>query len=410
VAALVTATALSLALSSGAYASKAVHVSCGQKITQDTRLANDLTDCTNNGLVIGADDITLDLNGHTIDGDGLDNLVEGCPDFHCDIGIDNTAHHHGITIQDGAVQEFSSGIWIEGGADHRLRRLSVSRNADGIDVALAADTVVTQSSVEGNVFGIWIGRSDNIRIERNTVLDYQGCGVEVQNSDHLLIEPNSVSSNDPGAPLAGDACGIGLFNGSARSRIERNSVSGNGFVAVIVEHGDDNEVTGNHIFRNNAGVILDGDRNTISRNRVSDVLGSCDGCGVGISFEGGHDNLIAGNTVERTREAGIRLAAFEPFTPPAVDNAAQLNTVRGARLDGILVDATAVGTLLARNTATGNADDGIDVDSESTRLVGNTANRNQDLGVEAVPGVTDGGGNRAGGNGNPLQCTNVFCR
>jgi uncharacterized membrane protein len=32
------------------------------------------------------------------------------------------------------------------------------------------------------------------------------------------------------------------------------------------------------------------------------------------------------------------------------------------------------------------------------------------FGIEAVPGVTDGGGNKASGNGNPLQCLNVFCR
>ena len=32
------------------------------------------------------------------------------------------------------------------------------------------------------------------------------------------------------------------------------------------------------------------------------------------------------------------------------------------------------------------------------------------LGIEAVFGVTDGGGNRAHGNGNPSQCTNVACR
>jgi hypothetical protein len=35
--------------------------------------------------------------------------------------------------------------------------------------------------------------------------------------------------------------------------------------------------------------------------------------------------------------------------------------------------------------------------------------RNADLGIEAVPGVIDGGGNKAGGNRNPLQCSNVFC-
>ena len=32
-----------------------------------------------------------------------------------------------------------------------------------------------------------------------------------------------------------------------------------------------------------------------------------------------------------------------------------------------------------------------------------------DSGIEAVPGVTDGGGNRASGNGQPAQCLGVVC-
>ena len=47
------------------------HVQCGDVITQDTTLDSDLR-CPNNGIVIGADDITLDLRGHTITGPGLD--------------------------------------------------------------------------------------------------------------------------------------------------------------------------------------------------------------------------------------------------------------------------------------------------------------------------------------------------
>ena len=405
---IIAAIALSLALAPGAYASKAVHVSCGQTITKDTKLANDLTDCPDNGLVIGADDITLDLNSHTIDGDGRDNLVEDCPDFHCDTGIDSTAHHHGITIQDGEVQEFSSGVWIEGGAGHRLRHLSLSRNGDGMDVALATDTVLTQSSVEGNVFGIWIGGSDNIRIERNTVLDYQGCGVEVQHSDRVLIERNSVFSNDPGAPIAGDACGIGLFNGSAHNRIERNSVSGNGFVGVFVAESDGNEVAANHIFRNRDAVIVQGNANTLHRNRVVDALGADDGSGFGIVLEGGQDNLIAANTIDRTAAAGIWVDVPE-LDLPTVGNVLRLNQVREAGTDGVSIGSTATDTLLERNFAEGAGDDGFDVESGATTLTRNMANHNDDLGIEAVPGVADGGANRARGNGNPLQCTNVFC-
>ena len=44
-------------------------VGCGDTITTDTTLDSDLVNCPNNGIIIGADNITLDLNGHTIDGD-----------------------------------------------------------------------------------------------------------------------------------------------------------------------------------------------------------------------------------------------------------------------------------------------------------------------------------------------------
>jgi len=61
--------------------------------------------------------------------------------------------------------------------------------------------------------------------------------------------------------------------------------------------------------------------------------------------------------------------------------------------NGILVDNGATGTLVVRNRAIGNGDDGIDVDAPATTLTRNIANHNHDLGIEAVPGVIDGGGN-----------------
>ena len=43
---------------------------CGDTITADTTLHHDLVNCSKNAIVIGADGITLDLNGHLIDGGG----------------------------------------------------------------------------------------------------------------------------------------------------------------------------------------------------------------------------------------------------------------------------------------------------------------------------------------------------
>ena len=54
-------------------------VTCGQVLTQSTRLLNDLTDCPLDGLVIGAPNIAVDLNGHTIDGPGYFPDQPGSP-------------------------------------------------------------------------------------------------------------------------------------------------------------------------------------------------------------------------------------------------------------------------------------------------------------------------------------------
>jgi hypothetical protein len=42
-------------------------------------------------------------------------------------------------------------------------------------------------------------------------------------------------------------------------------------------------------------------------------------------------------------------------------------------------------------------------------LARNVASFNGDLGIEAVVGVVDAGRNRAAGNGDPAQCTNLDC-
>lgn len=99
--------------------------------------------------------------------------------------------------------------------------------------------------------------------------------------------------------------------------------------------------------------------------------------------------------------------------PPTVDLSVRDNRVRDAGVDGFSVGTEVggpiSGLLLAGNSAQGSGDDGFDVRDPETTLRDNLAFHNADLGIDAVAGVTDGGGNRAFGNGNPLQCTNVLC-
>ena len=86
------------------------------------------------------------------------------------------------------------------------------------------------------------------------------------------------------------------------------------------------------------------------------------------------------------------------------------NLVKDSRKDGFLVGRKGRDNALKGNVAKRSGDDGFDIESRSTKLTSNLAVRNNDLGIEAVPGVIDGGGNEASGNGDLRQCINIVCR
>src|SRR3954465_11436021 len=78
-------------------------LSCGDTITSDTTLQADLTNCQSSGIIIGADDVTLDLNGHTIEGDGTrDSTCDPNNEF-CDLGV-VAEGHSGLVIKNGSVR------------------------------------------------------------------------------------------------------------------------------------------------------------------------------------------------------------------------------------------------------------------------------------------------------------------
>jgi parallel beta-helix repeat protein len=210
-------------------------------------------------------------------------------------------------------------------------------------------------------------------------------------SRHLRILDNSFRRNALGMHVE-DSSDI-LIKGNVFSR---NRTEG------IKLEGSRNHVRGNRCARNSACVqVGHGNRNVIAGNRSLRDMG-------GVLILKGRANLVTRNVVVRARINGIRLAFEEPGLG-GTSNVVRRNVVRGSRGDAFVVASLDRRSFLSGNLAIAGGGDGFDVDSPSAKLRNNRAIRNADLGIEAVFGVIDGGGNKASGNGNPLQCTNVFC-
>lgn len=377
----------------GVSPAKADQVQCGETITTDMTLTNDVDDCPGLGLVIGADNVTLDLNGHTVDGNGE-------ADFE---GI-QAIGHHGVTIKGGTIRDFVEGVAVISARDVVLRDLALSHHRHvGILVADSEHVRVQNTSSTHIAFsGIFVAVSHHLRIERNSVTD-SGAGISARASDHLRIRRNRTAHND--------FEGVSVFGGTEHSAISRNLAVANGFTGILVE-GDDNSVTHNRLSENGDNVVIAGDSNLVAHNRIDDAVGFPDDPvgGFGIIVDGGDHNRLLHNDIRGTASNGIRVVAFDPeVTGAAEDTVLRGNRIEATHLDGILIDDTATGTLLVSNWAVRSGDDGLDVESASSTLTRNRARHNHDLGIEAVPGVIDGGGNRAADNGDSAQCRNVNC-
>jgi parallel beta-helix repeat protein len=370
----VVSTAVGLLTLSGAEAADK-QPTCGATITLDTTLDRDLVDCPNNGIVIGADDITLDLNGHRIDGDGTE--FTDCPkNTFCDVGVLND-RHDGVKIKGGSTREFAVGVWLAG-ADH--------------------SRVVDISSSKNVLFGAVIGRSSRSVVRDGSFshnIPPEGDGIGLFGSDHIKIADNSIKDN-PGGP------GVHVDPHSNHNLIKGNLVS-HSSPGILIE-ADRNEVRGNDFVRNRGGItVFSGSRNVLARNHLSR-----DGSGIGI--EKGRHNLVARNVVVDARKRGILLGVDLPDgSIGGVDNIVRRNVVKGSGGDGFLVNKKGT-SVLRRNVASGANDDGFDIESRSTRLAKNRATHNTDLGIQAVRGVINGGGNVARHNGDRRQCTHIACK
>ncbi len=376
-------------------------IACGATITTDTTLTADLVDCPSNGIVIGADNVTLDLNGHTVDGDA--EFTDPCPKTEfCDIGVVSEGHD-GLTIKGGRFKQFFVGVSVIAAKRAHLRELATTRNILGAGVFDSRRAHLRRLTASHNVDSGFIlvntARSALSRSSANANgLDTDQAGMGLFESHDVKIKRTSLSRN-------GD---IGLFApGNDNLQLVKNKVTGNPEVGILMD-GDSNLIARNRFARNGDGFALGGNDNVIRRNRVIRSNACPEGCGVGIQVEAGKRNVIVGNTIRHTDAAGLRIAGYGPIAGAV----AARNRISDAGKDGIAVVSPfepVTDVELRANRAVGSGDDGIDVNVKSVTITRNVARRNREHGINAVDGATDGGGNRASGNGNTQQCKNVVC-
>jgi parallel beta-helix repeat protein len=382
-------------------------VSCGQVITQSTRVLNDLFDCPANGLVIGADGITLDLDGHTLDGVGLGSGV-------LNPGFDS------VTIVNGIAQEFDFGVQLSLGTTQNIvsgmtlnlsqeAAIQLSDNASsniirnnlvsGSEMGIALLNGVTNTLVRNNVVsgnpgeGLYLLNSNGNRIEANLVTASSGPGMLLEGSSSNTVIGNTFSTNSGGGISVGET-----ELPSNDNRFEGNILSGNSDGITIVDSSG-NELVQNRLDLNSSGITLDNAQSTLIQG--NDLRGNSGG----IELSESSNNRVEANNASGNNGSGIAIGGV------SLNNVVLFNRADGNNGEGISIEdavAAAQGNLIEQNSASSNGGDGIFAASGHT-LTANFATFNDGWGIFAESGAIDGGGNIAAGNSEPQQCSGIVC-
>lgn len=264
-------------------AAQAAGPACGATITSDTRLRADLVDCPADGLVIGADNVTLDLGRRTVDGTGAG------------VGI-RLAGHRGVRIKGGTVREFGVGLALDDADGARVSTLTVTGVAGrGIDLANGSDgNDFTAIRSTGNRTGFAVTASTGNRLRLSDLSGNAVTGVLVFGSARTKVQGNRVVDN------AGN--GIAFVEGSTGNEASANVIRGS-VTSLWIDTSDRNVFALNRVSGGGDGVLVAGNGNVVSGNAIDRSVGGCEGCfGYGIGVTAGAGNVVKANLV--TRSAG----------------------------------------------------------------------------------------------------------
>lgn len=270
---------LALAFLAGTGPVQAAHLSCGDTVTGHVVLDGDLACADSDGLTVGADGTTIDLNGFMIvctAGDYQGSCQGPFPqDDSPEVGIDTAGFSHILVKGPGTIDGFDIGVLVPGGSNVNVRGLTVTGPASpgrganprpitqGIMVSrtvcpVPADTIINihGNDVSNHTEGIELHNANCTNVGHNSVHDnnsdpFECHGIVATDSGNNNVNNNLVTRNGENLPIDGGITirgalsigntvthndssgnfgdGISVRSGAANNQIVNNEARGNGF-------------------------------------------------------------------------------------------------------------------------------------------------------------------------------------
>jgi len=180
-------------------------LSCGQVIKQSVKLTANL-DCKTDGIIVGADGITIDLNGFTLSGPGEKSSKVGIM----------FADNDGVTVQGpGTIKSFQAGALFSGGEDNKISRVTFTENEIAVFETGSKNVAIEDNLMFGNSIGVAAHSSSGSKLNTNLFKSNDLAGVTLVNSADNELSMNTIQ---------GSVNGIFLDGQSTKNNVNSNNV------------------------------------------------------------------------------------------------------------------------------------------------------------------------------------------
>ncbi|MEW6328674.1 MAG: PKD domain-containing protein, partial [Candidatus Micrarchaeota archaeon] len=248
--------------------------SCGDTITLNATLSNNLLDCPRRGLTIGADNITLDCGGYSIIGNGTSFGVA-------------SENRQNITIKNCVIKNFSRGISLASTTNSTLTNNTVLNNTYGVVLVSSSNNNITENTAQNNTFGFLFAysSSDNI-ISSSTALNNNE-GFYLSDSSHNTFALDNARDN---------IGGFYLFSSPNNTFTE--SIAEKNTYGFFLESSPGNIFTKNTATENKFGFLYSSsNQSTVTNNTIANSSVA------GVYSLSSTNNNFAANTVQNSSDA-----------------------------------------------------------------------------------------------------------
>jgi len=200
----------------------AISPSCGQVITQNVVLTSNLNCADSDGLIVGASDIVIDLNGHTVSGPDVDSQEKTSSK----VGV-MIPNMNNVVVQDGTIQGFQAGILMTGSQNVEIKGIVSKDNQIGAFSTGASIVNAHLSILMNNQIGFAGHSTQQATIENNILYQNTLAGITLVNSDNGVLTLNSITESGNGLYVDNQSNNNNVnFNNVLLNTIDLNNANG----------------------------------------------------------------------------------------------------------------------------------------------------------------------------------------